>query len=88
MQEKRLICTQCGYPFIFTVSEQQRLNSLGFDAPKRCGECRKKKIKDGPSRHEVKMKYKRQKSKKFRVNRWCVFALLLSEKQSFKYKRN
>ena len=63
MQEKRLICTQCGNPFVFTVAEQQRFNSLGFDAPKRCGECRRKKIKDGPSRHEVKMKYKRQKSK-------------------------
>jgi hypothetical protein len=63
MHEKRLVCTQCGSPFIFTVPEQQRLNSLGFDAPKRCAECRKKKIKDGPSRHEVKMKYKRQKSR-------------------------
>jgi Probable zinc-ribbon domain len=63
MQEKRIICNQCGNPFVFTVSEQQRITSLGFDAPKRCGECRRKKIKDGPSRHEVKMKYKRQKSK-------------------------
>jgi len=62
MHEKRIICTQCGNPFIFTVPQQQRFASLGFDAPKRCEECRKKKIKDGPSRHEVKMKYKRKKS--------------------------
>jgi hypothetical protein len=63
MEEKRIICNQCGNPFTFTVPEQRRFNSLGFDAPKRCAECRKKKIKDGPSRHEVKMKYKRQKSR-------------------------
>ena len=63
MHEKRIICTQCGNSFVFTVAQQQRFSSLGFDAPKRCEECRKKKIKDGPSRHEVKMKYKRQKSK-------------------------
>lgn len=63
MQEKKIICTQCGNLFIFTVPEQQRFNSLGFDTPKRCTECRKKKIKDGPSRHEVKMKYKRHKSR-------------------------
>ena len=63
MQDIRIICAQCGNPFVFTVSQQQRFNSLGFDAPKRCEECRKKKVKDGPSRHEVKMKYKRQKSR-------------------------
>ena len=63
MEEKRIICNQCGNPFTFTVPEQKRFNSLGFDAPKRCAECRKKKVKDGPSRHEVKMKYKRQKSR-------------------------
>jgi hypothetical protein len=63
MDEKRLFCTQCGNTFIFTVAQQQRFDSLGFNAPKRCEECRKKKIKDGPSRHEVKMKYKRQKSR-------------------------
>jgi hypothetical protein len=62
MEEKRIICTQCGNFFIFSIPQQQRFASLGFDAPKRCGECRKKKIKDGPSRHEVKMKYKRKKS--------------------------
>ena len=61
MQEKRIIRSQCGNTFIFTVAQQQRFNSLGFNPPKRCEECRKKKIKDGPSRHEVKMKYKRQK---------------------------
>ena len=63
MQEKRIICTQCGNPFVFTVPEQKRFNSLGFDAPKRCAECRKKKMKDGPSRHEVKMKYKRRQAR-------------------------
>jgi hypothetical protein len=63
MQDKRIICAQCGNPFVFSVSQQQRFNSLGFDDPKRCEECRKKKVKDGPSRHEVKMKYKRQKSR-------------------------
>jgi len=63
MREKSIICSQCGNTFIFTVAEQERFNSLGFNEPKRCGECRKKKIKDGPSRHEVKLKYKRQRSR-------------------------
>jgi len=63
MREKSIICTQCGKTFIFTVADQERFNSLGFNAPKRCGECRKKKMKDGPTRHEVKLKFKRQKSR-------------------------
>lgn len=63
MQEKTIICAQCGNSFIFTAAEQRRFSALGFDLPKRCAECRKKKIKDGPSRHEVKGKSKRRQAK-------------------------
>jgi hypothetical protein len=38
-------CIQCNGKFIVTAREQQRLISKGFDIPKRCHECRRKKTK-------------------------------------------
>ena len=35
-------CKDCGREFIITVEEQRKFNSLGFELPKRCHECRKK----------------------------------------------
>lgn len=49
MRDQTIYCIQCDYPFTFGVFEQKRLNSLGFDAPKRCPECRKKKQKSANS---------------------------------------
>lgn len=63
MVEKRIICVQCGNPFVFPAQEQERFNALGFDEPKRCRECRKRKVKDGPSRLEAKMKNKRRQAR-------------------------
>ena len=37
------ICKDCGRDFIITVEEQKRFKSLGFELPKRCCECRKKR---------------------------------------------
>jgi hypothetical protein len=45
MKDKVITCVQCGNPFVFAVAEQARLHKLGFDIPKRCPECRKKKFK-------------------------------------------
>jgi hypothetical protein len=46
MKDKTIECIQCGDAFVFTVSEQKRFLSHGFNIPKRCTECRKKKTKD------------------------------------------
>lgn len=40
-----LTCIQCEKPFIFTATEQERFASHGFDTPKRCPDCRRKKSK-------------------------------------------
>lgn len=60
MEEKTIICTYCGKPFVFTLSEQERFVNLGFTEPKRCRECRKNRLKPEASRHEVKLKDRRR----------------------------
>ena len=49
MRDQTIFCIQCDNSFTFTVAEQKRVNSLGFDAPKRCSECRKHKQKSANS---------------------------------------
>jgi NAD-dependent SIR2 family protein deacetylase len=46
MKDKSIICIQCENPFVFSVSEQERFIASGFAIPKRCPECRKKKLKE------------------------------------------
>jgi hypothetical protein len=60
VEEKTIICVNCGNSFVFTVSEQKRFITLGFDEPKRCRDCRKNRLKPEPSHHEVKFKNKRR----------------------------
>lgn len=45
MKDKRITCIQCENPFVFSVAEQERFLASGFANPKRCPECRKKKLK-------------------------------------------
>ena len=45
MKDKRITCIQCEKPFVFSVAEQERFLASGFANPKRCPECRKKKLK-------------------------------------------
>jgi hypothetical protein len=45
MKDKLLECVQCDNSFIFTVAEQQRFADQGFDEPRRCPDCRRKKAK-------------------------------------------
>jgi hypothetical protein len=71
MRNKTIICIQCDEPFIFPVAEQERFERNGFDEPRRCPSCRKKKQKemafddavvrrdiddDGPRRSRAKRK--------------------------------
>lgn len=54
MEDKTIICKDCGKEFIFTVGEQEFYKSRGFDnEPVRCKECRDaKKGSNYPRRSE------------------------------------
>lgn len=42
MEDKTLVCKDCGAEFVFTVGEQEFYKEKGFDnEPQRCPECRK-----------------------------------------------
>jgi ssDNA-binding Zn-finger/Zn-ribbon topoisomerase 1 len=42
MEDRTLVCKDCGKDFVFTVGEQEFYKEKGFDNdPVRCPECRK-----------------------------------------------
>ena len=42
MEDKKIVCKDCGKEFIFTVGEQEFYKEKGFEHdPVRCPECRK-----------------------------------------------
>ncbi len=42
MEDKKLVCKDCGAEFVFTVGEQEFYKEKGFtNEPGRCPECRK-----------------------------------------------
>ena len=42
MEDKTLVCKDCGAEFVFTVGEQEFYKEKGFDnEPKRCMACRR-----------------------------------------------
>jgi len=43
VKDQEISCIQCESPFVFTVAEQRRFMRLGFDTPKHCPDCRKRK---------------------------------------------
>jgi len=45
MKTEFITCIQCGQEFEFSAQEQQQFDRRGFDAPKRCPACRRKKSK-------------------------------------------
>jgi hypothetical protein len=40
-----ITCIICGEVFEFTVDEQLRYQKMNFDEPRRCPDCRKKKLR-------------------------------------------
>ncbi|WP_082464532.1 zinc-ribbon domain containing protein [Dethiosulfatarculus sandiegensis] len=44
-QDQFRVCVQCNRTFKFGKHEQERYESMGFDPPLRCPECRKNKQK-------------------------------------------
>ena len=46
MEDKKIICKDCGQEFTFTAGEQEFYKEKGFYEPVRCKECREaKKLK-------------------------------------------
>ena len=44
MEDKTLVCQDCGKDFVFTAGEQEFYKEKGLQSePKRCKECRDKK---------------------------------------------
>lgn len=41
MEDKTLICKECGEEFILTADNQRWYAEKGFNEPKRCKSCRK-----------------------------------------------
>lgn len=42
MEDKKIICKDCGQEFVFSVGEQEFYKEKGFDNdPVRCASCRK-----------------------------------------------
>ena len=53
MEDKTLVCVDCGDEFVFTASEQEFFAEKGFtNEPKRCPDCRAKR-KQSRSRRSV-----------------------------------
>lgn len=63
MRDQIKICIQCGSEFIVTAAEYERLISKGFDVPKRCHECRKKKSKGTKEEGGRNLREKRKNEK-------------------------
>jgi hypothetical protein len=65
MKDKTITCIQCDKAFLFSTSEQEHFSLMGFDEPRRCPGCRKKKSKgedpDAKRRHTNKKKHFRMK---------------------------
>lgn len=44
MEDKEIVCKDCGKTFLFTIGEQDFYKQKGFEhEPVRCAECRKKR---------------------------------------------
>lgn len=68
MKDEILDCVQCGGEFVFTVAEQKRVLAKGFDEPKRCPQCRKKKEKFHAANETRKEEGRKRQSGKRRHN--------------------
>ena len=69
MRDKTLTCIQCGNQFVLTVNDQEKLITRGFDFPKRCPDCRKRKFRQVQEDHHddwgSKKKKKHTRREKF-----------------------
>ena len=51
MEDKKIVCVDCGKEFVFTVGEQEFYKEKGFEnEPKRCPDCRRAKKQQNNNR--------------------------------------
>lgn len=43
LEDRTITCTECGNDFVWTAKDQDFYRRKGFQQPKRCQDCRKKK---------------------------------------------
>ncbi|RMD92748.1 MAG: cytochrome C551 [Calditrichaeota bacterium] len=53
MEDKMIICEDCGEEFTFSADEQQFYAERGFQQPKRCKPCREKRKRDRRSSYSM-----------------------------------
>ena len=83
MKDKTITCIQCEIPFVLTAVEQERFFERGFSIPKRCPNCRKKKLKimeKNEGRENKWKKRQRGKGKKYDLNGF--FEKIQSDRQN------
>lgn len=64
MESTTITCVQCDIDFEFSAKDQEKYEQMGFDQPRRCPLCRKRK--SGISNNHEARKHK-DKKKHFRM---------------------
>ena len=55
LQDRQLVCVECGSKFVYTVGEQEFYKQKGFEnEPKRCQACRGRRKKERGGRKPFK----------------------------------
>ena len=55
MEDKKMVCKDCGAEFIFTVGEQEFYKEKGFEnEPTRCADCRSARKQQNNRRSSIK----------------------------------
>jgi hypothetical protein len=67
MESQYITCIQCNTEFEFTIVEQEHFQARGFDPPRRCPSCRKKKFRMVDVEWDKKHNKKRKPCKGDRV---------------------
>lgn len=69
MEDKRIICKDCGKEFTLTVGEQNFYAEKGFAEPVRCKECRDRRKAEREEREQSEQKNDLEEMlEKFRAN--------------------
>lgn len=53
LSDQTLTCQDCGKEFVFSANDQKFYEEKGFQAPKRCPECRKAKKATRDKKYEI-----------------------------------
>ena len=61
MESKTIKCIQCDTEFEFSVASQREFEAKGYDEPKRCPDCRKRKSKTSTNDSNGKWRNKKKR---------------------------